>query len=191
MQNYDLTCFNTAFVDTTNIENKEEKSPSLDHKTTNNNNSINENNLSNIKPDKSSIRIQIAKKRTQLNYLSPHSQKIESPEQLFELVQSPKSKVQEYSQLKQTLRTTNWSIDHPIRRSLWKSIVQLNQNQSHKNDQHKQINMSDKENNKDDCLSSFDFDIAEYNRQLNLIFGKGKFCIEFIYWIAFNTWNIV
>lgn len=174
MQNYETTCFNAAFVDTANIEN-EEKSPSLDLKSSNN--YINENHLPNNKSEKSSsIRVQLAKKKNQYNYLSPQAQsKIESPEQLFDLVQSPKPKVQEYSQLKQTIRTTNWSIDHPIRRNLWKSIVQLNQNQSHQGSQHKQLNVNnDKENNKNICLSSFDFDISEYNRQLNLIFGKDR-----------------
>ncbi len=177
MQNYETTCFNVVFVDTNNIDSVEQDL-SLDHKCENS--YINENHFSN-KPGKSSLLNQISKKKNQLNNLSPQSQKIESPEQLFDLVQSPKSKIQEYSQLKQTLRTTNWSIHHPIRRNLWKSIVQLNQNQCQQANQHTQINVNnDKENNKDICLSSFDFDINEYNRQLDLIFGKGIYLIKII-----------
>ena len=103
---------------------------------------------------------------------------VESPEQLFEIIKSPKSnKMQENSRLKHTIRANDWSTGHSIRRTLWKSLLQLSDQQK--------ATVNDKENNNsNNCNSlklihSFNLDETEYNRNLNHVFGK---CNHFVHW---------
>ena len=102
---------------------------------------------------------------------------VESPEQLFEIIKSPKNnKMHENSRLKHTIRDNDWPTGHSIRRTLWKSLLQLSDQQK--------ATVNDKENNNNNntnncnslkLIHTFNLDETEYNRNLNHVFGKCKF----------------
>lgn len=70
---------------------------------------------------------------------------------------------QDSDRLKQILRTSNWSPMHPIRKSLWPSLLNPINKSNH-------TNSSNKENN----ISNKNPDETEYSSYLNQIFGKSK-----------------
>lgn len=85
-------------------------------------------------------------------------------------VRLARTRAQESTRLKQLLRTNCWPARHPIRKYLWKCLLQLssNNNQSSANKE----NNNKVTFNTGMSLSSYE---TEYNKHLNQIFGKCKF----------------
>lgn len=78
-------------------------------------------------------------------------------------------RAQEMDRLKHLIRNNNWPIKHPIRKYLWKCILQLN-GQSASNNSH-----NNKENNKLEPITNE----VDYNKHLNQIFGKCNYLFLF------------
>jgi hypothetical protein len=109
-------------------------------------------------------------------------------EQLYQAIRTAKSKSQDNERLKQLVRNNHWPSSHPIRKYLWKCLLQLptpstsstttavTVSSSLPNSPPQQRSNNDKENklmNKSSSALAFSNEI-EYNRQLNQIFGKSK-----------------
>jgi hypothetical protein len=69
--------------------------------------------------------------------------------------------------LKNLIRTSNWSSNHPIRKNLWTNLLQLNNNTGDS------INNNNNKNNK-----YFNSNESEYIQYLNQIFGKCNFFLK-------------
>lgn len=87
-------------------------------------------------------------------------------EELGLTVKMSRFRSQENDRLKIMIRTNCWHIRHPIRKYLWKCLLQLNEQNENGGD------LSDKENHMKVELVTNEVD---YNKHLNRIFGK---CIQ-------------
>jgi len=83
-------------------------------------------------------------------------------------VRLARTRAQENERLKQLLRNNCWPSKHPIRKYLWKCLLQISNNSS---SNIVSPNSVDKENIKAAVICNE----SEYNKQLNHIFGKCKF----------------
>lgn len=92
-------------------------------------------------------------------------------------VRLARTRAPENERLKQLLRNNCWPSKHPIRKYLWKCLLQISNNStSNKQSNNNSPNSADKENIRAEIICNEN----EYNKQLNHIFGKCKFILEFI-----------
>ncbi len=94
------------------------------------------------------------------------------------LNKSYKSKIHDNTNIKHLIRNTNWSVNHYVRRHMWKSIVNFNQKHYKQNLRQKspglgilKSNKSLKNKNPHD-LMILGCAQEEYNKSLDHIFGK-------------------
>ena len=100
-------------------------------------------------------------------------------------VRLAKTRSQESDRLKQFLRSNIWPAKHPIRKYLWKSLLQISssnqtsasnkENKNHKNG--KSHGSLSHNSNKIDFINNE----TDYNNILNQIFGKCNLILNFIY----------
>ena len=108
-------------------------------------------------------------------------------EELGLTVKMARTRRQEADRLKHLIRNNCWPANHPIRKYLWKCLLELSSNPSGNNNNNSNILDSNKENNNNFALNhsnnnssssngnnriDFNANETEYNKHLNQIFGK-------------------
>ncbi len=99
-------------------------------------------------------------------------------------VRLAKTRSQESDRLKQFLRSNIWPAKHPIRKYLWKTLLQVSSsnqtsasNKENKNHYNGKNHSSSHNSNKTDLSNNE----SEYNNSLNQIFGKCNFNYNIIF----------
>ena len=77
------------------------------------------------------------------------------PDELEQTIRAARTRAQDNERLKLLIRNNSWSPTHPVRKNLWRYLLQSN---------------SDKENRS----QSGECSLEDYNKHLNQIFGKCK-----------------
>jgi hypothetical protein len=95
-----------------------------------------------------------------------------SQDELSLTVKLARTRRQEAERLKHLIRNNCWPAAHPIRKYLWKCLLDLSSSSS--STSNSPVGNGNKEN-QDNSLGGSE---AEYNKHLNQIFGKSKFYIS-------------